>query len=360
MIQEFAVHEVEPTAIERDVTEYWDMGIWHKASELGLAGIPWSDQYGGAGADYLSYIIAIEELCKVDAAFGVALATHCSLVSLPIYTFGTEEQKLKYLSALAAGSMIGANCYAESGSSYETECMHTTAVLQGDEWVLNGTKHFIVNGEYAKIQLVFAQTDPHANERGISAFIVENPSPGLTIGKKINKMGIRSCSATDIHYEECRIPKENLLGQVGDGYLIAALALNGWWNAVGAGALGIAQGAFDRAIAYAKGREQFGKSISKMQAIQFKLADMATQIDAARLLIYQTAWYADNGIFNSQEGAMAKQFASDMAMEVTIHAIQIHGGYGYMREYAVERYMRDAKFMQMDEGIHNLIIRSEW
>ncbi|WP_442600825.1 acyl-CoA dehydrogenase [Paenibacillus sp. KN14-4R] len=354
MIREFAIHEVEPTAIERDETERWDMTIWKKMADLGLTGIPWPEKYGGAGADYMSYVLAVEELSKIDASVGVTLSAHCSLASWPVYQYGTEDQKQKYLRPMAEGKWMGAYCLTETGSGSDASNMKTTAALLGDEWVLNGTKIFITNGGHADVFIVFAQTEPALQHKGITAFIVEKDTPGLTIGKKEKKMGIRSSSTTQVIFEDCKVPKANMLGQLGEGFKIAMKTLDGGRSGIAAQAVGIAQGAFDLAIKYALQRVQFGKPISKMQAIQFKLADMATKIEAARLLTYQAAWREDQGLAYGCSSAMSKLFASDTAMEVTTEAVQILGGYGYIREYGVERFMRDAKITQIYEGTNEI------
>jgi alkylation response protein AidB-like acyl-CoA dehydrogenase len=354
MLAEFALNECEPTAAQRDEEERFDMGIWHKMAELGICGIPWPEEYGGAGADYLSYVIAVEELSRVDASIGVTLSAHTSLAGWPVYKFGTEAQKQTYLRSMASGKSMGAYCLTEPGSGSDAAQMSTTAVLDGDEWVLNGSKIFITNGGCADIYIVFAQTDLKLKHKGIAAFIVEKDYPGFSVGKKVRKLGIRSSSTTEVVFDHCRVPKGNLLGQVGEGFKIAMMTLDGGRNGIAAQALGIAQGALDHAVGYAKQRVQFGKPISKLQAIQFKLADMATKIEAARLLTYQAAWREDQGLPYGLQSAMSKLFASDTAMEVTVEAVQIFGGYGYTREYPVERYMRDAKITQIYEGTNEI------
>ncbi|MEK4536396.1 acyl-CoA dehydrogenase [Peribacillus sp. FSL K6-1552] len=354
MVREFALNECEPTAAQRDEEEYFDIKIWHKMAELGLCGIPWPEEYGGAGADYLSYVIAVEELSRVDASIGTALSAHTSLAGWPVYKFGTEHQKRKYLRAMAEGKNMGAYCLTESGSGSDASGMRTTAVLDGDEWVLNGSKIFITNGGYADIYIVFAQTNSTLKHKGISAFIVEKGFPGFSVGKKEKKLGIRSSATTEVIFEDCRVPKDNLLGQVGEGFQIAMMTLDGGRNGIASQAVGISQGAFDNAVAFAKDRVQFGKPISSLQAIQFKLADMATKIEAARLLTYQAAWREDQGIPYGLQSAMSKLFAGDTAMEVAVEAVQVFGGYGYTREYPVERYMRDAKITQIYEGTQEI------
>jgi butyryl-CoA dehydrogenase len=354
MVREFAVNEIAPTAGIRDEEESWDMGIWNKLAELGLTGIPWPEEYGGANADFLSYVLAVEELSRVDASIGTCLSAHCSLAGWPVYRYGTEEQKQKYLRGMAEGKWIGAYCLTEPNSGSDSAGMKTTAVLQGEEWILNGSKTFITNGGYANIYIVFAQTNPELKHKGITAFIVEKDFDGFIVGKKEKKMGIRSSPTTEIIFDHCRVPKENILGNVGEGFKIAMSTLDGGRNGIAAQAVGIAQGALDHALAYAKERVQFQKAISKQQAIQFKLADMATKIEAARLLTYQAAWRENQGISYGLQSAMSKLYAGDTAMEVTTEAVQIFGGYGYTKDYPVERFMRDAKITQIYEGTNEI------
>lgn len=296
MVREFAKNEVAPTAAERDEEERFDREIFNKMAELGLTGIPWPEEYGGIGSDYLAYVIAIEELSKVCASTGVTLSAHISLASWPIYKFGTEEQKQKYLRALATGEKLGAYGLSEPGAGSDVSSMKTRAVLDGDHYVLNGSKVWITNGGEAEIYVVFAVTDPEKKHKGISAFIVEKGTPGFSIGKKEKKLGIRSSPTTELIFEDCRIPKENLLGQEGEGFKIAMMTLDGGRNGIAAQAVGIAQGALDAAVEYAKGRVQFGKPIAEQQGVGFKLADMATAVEAARLLTYQAAWLESNGL----------------------------------------------------------------
>ncbi|MGX1901313.1 acyl-CoA dehydrogenase [Thermolongibacillus altinsuensis] len=354
MVRDFAKNEVAPTAAERDEEERFDREIFNKMAELGLTGIPWPEEYGGIGSDYLAYVIAVEELSKVCASTGVTLSAHISLASWPIYKFGTEEQKQKYLRALATGEKLGAYGLSEPGAGSDVSSMKTRAVLDGDHYVLNGSKVWITNGGEAEIYIVFAVTDPEKRHKGISAFIVEKGTPGFSIGKKEKKLGIRSSPTTELIFEDCRIPKENLLGQEGEGFKIAMMTLDGGRNGIAAQAVGIAQGALDAAIEYAKGRVQFGKPIAEQQGIAFKLADMATSIEAARLLTYQAAWLESNGLPYGKESAMAKLFAGDTAMKVTVEAVQIFGGYGYTKDYPVERFMRDAKITQIYEGTQEI------
>ncbi|MDA5108199.1 acyl-CoA dehydrogenase [Brevibacillus thermoruber] len=354
MIRDFAENQVAPTAAERDEEERFDRSIFEQMAELGLTGIPWPEKYGGAGADYLSYVLAVEELSRVDASIGVTLSAHVSLASWPIYKFGTEEQKQKYLRPLAEGKKLGAYCLTEPGSGSDAAGMRTTAVRDGDHYVLNGTKIFITNAGEAEIYIVFALTNPELKHKGITAFIVEKGMPGFTMGKKEKKLGIRSSLTLAVNFEDVRVPVENVLGEEGQGFKIAMMTLDGGRNGIAAQALGIAQGAFDHALAYAKERHQFGKPIASLQAIQFKLADMATKIEAARLLTYQAAWLEDQGLPYGKASAMSKVFAGDIAMEVTTEAVQVFGGYGYTREYPVERFMRDAKITQIYEGTNEI------
>lgn len=354
MVRDFAEKEVAPSAAERDEEERFDREIFDKMAELGLTGIPWPEEYGGIGSDYLAYAIAVEELSRVCASTGVTLSAHTSLASWPIYKFGTEEQKKKYLVPLARGTKIGAYGLTEPNSGSDAGGMKTTARKVGDKYILNGSKIFITNGGVADIYIVFALTDPEKRHRGTSAFIIEKDFPGFKVGKKESKLGIRSSPTTEIIFEDCRVPAENLLGEEGQGFKIAMMTLDGGRNGIAAQAVGIAQGAFDLALNYAKERVQFGKPIIENQGISFKLADMATNIEAARLLTYQAAWLESEGLPYGKASAMAKLFAGDTAMAVTTEAVQIFGGYGYTKEYAVERMMRDAKITQIYEGTQEI------
>ncbi len=354
IVREFAEKEVAPTAAERDEKEEFDRALFDKMAELGLTGIPWPEEEGGVGADFLSYVIAVEELSRVDASVGVTLSAHISLASWPIHKFGTPEQKERFLRPLAEGKKLGAYGLTEPGSGSDAAGMRTTAVRDGDSYVLNGSKIFITNGGEAEIYVVFAVTDPEKKHRGITAFIVEKGTPGFSFGKKEQKLGIRSSPTLEILFDNCRIPAENRLGDEGEGFKIAMMTLDGGRNGIAAQAVGIAQGALDAALAYAKEREQFGKPIAAQQAIQFKLADMATRIEAARLLTYQAAWLEGQGLPYGKASAMAKLFAGDTAMDATVEAVQIFGGYGYTREYPVERMMRDAKITQIYEGTNEI------
>ncbi|UOK57954.1 acyl-CoA dehydrogenase [Bacillus sp. OVS6] len=354
MVRDFAKNEVEPTAAERDEEERFDRALFDKMAELGLTGIPWPEEYGGIGSDYLAYVIAIEELSRVCASIGVTLSAHTSLAGWPVFKFGTEEQKQKYLKPMAQGEKIGAYGLTEPGSGSDAGGMRTTAKLNGDHYVLNGSKIFITNGGIADTYIVFAVTDPESKHKGTSAFIVEKDFKGFSVGKKESKLGIRSSPTTEIIFEDCIVPKENLLGQEGEGFKIAMMTLDGGRNGIAAQAVGIAQGALDASVAYAKERQQFGKPIAMQQGIGFKLADMATTVEASRLLTYQAAWLESEGLPYGKESAMSKLFAGDTAMKVTTEAVQVFGGYGYTKDYPVERYMRDAKITQIYEGTQEI------
>jgi butyryl-CoA dehydrogenase len=354
MVRDFAKNEVAPSAAERDEEERFDREIFDKMAELGLTGIPWPEEYGGIGSDYLAYCIAVEELSRVCASTGVTLSAHTSLAGWPIYKFGSEEQKQKYLKPMAQGEKIGAYGLTEPGSGSDAGGMKTTARLDGDHYVLNGSKIFITNGGIADIYVVFALTDPESRQKGTTAFIIESDFPGFSVGKKEKKLGIRSSPTTEIIFEDCRVPKENMLGKEGEGFKIAMMTLDGGRNGIAAQAVGIAQGALDAAVDYAKEREQFGKPIALQQGIGFKLADMATSVEAARLLTYQAAWLESEGLPYGKESAMSKLFAGDAAMKVTTEAVQVFGGYGYTKDYPVERYMRDAKITQIYEGTQEI------
>ena len=359
MVRDFAEKEVQPSAEERDETETFSREIFDKMGELGLTGIPWPEEYGGAGSDFISYVIAVEELSRVDASTGTTLSAHISLAGWPLFKYGSAEQKKKYLEPLALGEMLGAFALTESTAGTDVGGAQTTARLDGDSYVLNGTKTFITNAGEAEVYLVFAMTDPAKKTRGMSTFILEKDTPGLTFGKKERKMGLRSSPTLEVILEDCRVPRENLLGQEGEGFKIALSTLDGGRNGIAAQAVGIAQGALDEAVAYAKSREQFGQPIANFQAISFMLADMATKVEAARLLTYQAAFLENEGLPYGKASAMAKLFASEAAMAITTKAVQIFGGYGYTRDYPVERFMRDAKITEIYEGTseaHRMVI----
>ena len=354
MVREFAKKEIAPKAAHYDHTEEFPWEIIRKLADLGLMGIPIDEQYEGAGLDAVSYMVAIEEISKCCASTGAIVAIHTSAGALPFLMFGTEEQKKKYLPDLASGRKIGAFALTEPNAGSDAGRVATTAVLDGDSYVLNGTKCFISNGGPAETYLVFASVDKSKGLKGITGFIVEKGTPGFTIGKKEEKMGIRASATSELIFENCRVPKENLFGKEGEGFKIAMITLDGARIGIGAQAVGIAQGAYEEALQYSKVREQFGKPIAANQAVAFMLADMAIQIEAARQLVYYAASLKDAGLAYGKEAAMAKTFASDIAVKVALDAIQVMGGYGYSREYPVERMLRDAKITQIYEGTNQI------
>ena len=350
MIRRFAEKEVKPLAAEIDEQERFPIETVRKMGKIGLMGLPVPVKYGGAGGTNQLYSMAVEELSRVCATTGVILSAHVSLCAAPIMEMGTEAQKEKYLPKLCSGEWIGAFGLTEPNAGTDASAQQTVAVLDGDEWVLNGTKIFITNAVYASIYIVIAMTDKSQGTRGISAFIVEKGTPGFSIGTKERKMGIRGSATCELIMDNCRIPKDNLLGKVGKGFGLAMKTLDGGRVGIASQALGIAQGAMDETVKYTKERKQFGRSISKFQNTQFQMADMETKIQAARLLVRNAAFKKDNGVPYSVDAAMAKLYASEVAMDVTNKAIQFHGGYGYTRDYPVERMMRDAKITEIYEG----------
>ena len=350
MYREFAENEVKPLAEEVDETEEFPVETVKKLGKLGMMGIYFPKKYGGAGGDVLSYAMAVEEMSKVCGTTGVIISAHTSLCCAPIFEHGTEEQKMKYLPDLLSGRKIGAFGLTEPNAGTDASGQQTTAVLEGDHYVLNGSKCFITNGTVADTMVVFAMTDPKAGNHGISAFIVEKSFPGFSTGKKEKKMGIRGSSTCDLIFEDCIVPKENLLGKEGKGFKIAMQTLDGGRIGIAAQALGLGEGAVNEAIKYTKERVQFGKRISQFQNTQFQLADMQTKVDAARLLIYRAAQAKQDGEKHSHLAAMAKLFASDTASDVTRRCLQLIGGYGYTRDYPFERMMRDAKITEIYEG----------
>jgi len=350
LFRDFAQNEVKPFAQEVDETEVFPRATVEKMQKYGLLGIDVPKEYGGQGCDTLAYVMAIEEISKVCGTTGVILSAHTSLCCGPIKKFGTEEQKQKYLIPLANGQKLGAFALTEPNAGTDAAGQQTKAVLDGDEWVLNGSKIFITNGKEADTYVVFAMTDKSLGTKGISAFIVEKGTPGFTFGTKEKKMGIRGSSTYELVFTDCRIPKENMLGKEGEGFKIAMMTLDGGRIGIAAQALGIAAGALEAAVAYVKERKQFGRALAKFQNTQFKLADMATRVEAARLIVYKAAMAKDTQKKFSVEAAMAKLFAAETAMAVTTEAVQLLGGYGYIREYDVERMMRDAKITEIYEG----------
>lgn len=349
LFRDFAVNEVEPLAQEIDEQERFPVETVEKMKKYGFMGIPFSKEYGGQGCDNLTYILAVEELSKVCGTTGVILSAHTSLCCDPINTYGTEEQKQKYLPMVTKNS-LGAFGLTEAGAGTDAAGQQTKAVLNGDHYVLNGNKIFITNASYADVYIVMAMTDKSLGTKGISAFIVEKDFPGFSIGKKELKMGIRGSATCELVFEDCIVPKENLLGKEGQGFKIAMKTLDGGRIGIAAQALGIAQGAIDETVKYVKERKQFGRTISKFQNTQFQLADMQAKVDASRLLVYRAACSKDEGEAYGVHAAMAKLIASETAMDVTTKAVQLHGGYGYTRDYPVERMMRDAKITEIYEG----------
>lgn len=354
MVQEFVKKEIAPNAAHYDHMEEFPWDNIKKMAALGLMGIPVPEAYEGTELDTVSYMLTIEEISKACAAIGAILAVHTSAGTMPILLFGTEAQKQKFIPPLANGEKVGAFALTEPGAGSDASRVTTTAVLDGDDYVLNGTKCFITNGGAAETYVVFASTDRTKGVKGITGFIVEKGTPGFVIGKKEEKMGIRASSTTELIFENCRISKENLLGKIGEGFKIAMVVLDGARIGIGAQAVGIAQGAYEEALQYAKVREQFGKPIAAQQAVSFMLADMAIEIEAARQLVYHAAALKDAGRPYGKEAAMAKTFASDVAVKVALDAVQIMGGYGYSREYPVERMLRDAKITQIYEGTNQI------
>ncbi len=350
MVREFAANEVKPLAADIDEQERFPMETVEKMKKIGFFGIPVPKQYGGQGGTNQIYTMAVEELSRACATTGVIVSAHTSLCVAPILENGTEEQKMKYLPKLASGEWLGAFGLTEPNAGTDAAMQQTTAVLDGDEWVLNGNKIFITNAGYAHVYVIFAMTDKSLGTKGISAFIVEKDTPGFTFGKKEKKMGIRGSATCELIFENCRIPKGNLLGKEGKGFPIAMKTLDGGRIGIASQALGIAQGAMDETIRYTKERKQFGKTIAAFQNTQFQMAELETKVQAARLLVRSAAYKKDNGIPYSADAAVAKLFAAQTAMEVTTKAVQFHGGYGYTREYPVERMMRDAKITEIYEG----------
>ncbi len=350
MVRDFAKNEVEPLAADIDQEHRFPVETVEKMAKYGLMGIPFPTKYGGAGGDELSYSITVEELAKVCASTAVIVSAHTSLCCWPIYKYGTEEQKMKYLPDLTAGKKLGAFGLTEPNAGTDASGQQTRAVLDGDEWVLNGAKCFITNGGYADVFVIMAMTDKSQGNHGITAFIVEKGDEGFSIGKTEDKMGICASSTTELIFQNCRIPKDRMLGGLGKGFKVAMSTLDGGRIGIASQALGIAEGALEVTIEYMKQRKQFGKKLAQMQALQFVVADLATRIDAAKLLVYRAACTLDAGQPYGVAAAMAKLFAAETAMEVTTKCVQLHGGYGYTKDYPVERMMRDAKITEIYEG----------
>ena len=348
--RDFAINVLKKGVIERDEKQMFPKEEIKQLAELGFMGMMVDPKYGGSGMDTLSYVIAMEEISKIDASASVSIYVNNSLVCWGLEKYGTEQQKEKYLKPLATGEIIGAFCLSEPEAGSDATSQRTTAENKGGYYLLNGTKNWITNGSTATIYLVIAQTDASKGHKGISAFIVEKDWEGFVIGKKEDKLGIRGSDTHSLMFSDVKVPLENRIGEEGFGFTFAMETLNGGRIGIAAQALGIASGAYELALAYSKERKAFGKPISQHQAIQFKLAEMATQIEAARLMVIKSAWLKDQGKDYAHASAMAKLYASEVAMNVTIEAVQVHGGYGYVKEYHVERLMRDAKITQIYEG----------
>lgn len=359
MVRDFAQNELGPIAAQIDEEQTFPHDTVKKMGELGLMGIPFPESLGGAGMDYMSYTLAVEEIARVCGSTALTLAAHISLGCWPIYAFGTEEQKKKYLPQLCSGEWLAAYGLTEPQAGSDAGATQSTAVLDGNHYVLNGTKQFCTNGSYAQTVVVSAVTDKSKGTKGISCFILEAGTPGFTVGKAENKLGCRGSNTVMLHFEDCKVPKDNLLGKEGEGFKQMLATLDGGRISIAAMALGLAEGAYEAALAYAKERKQFGQPLTKFQSMQFKLVDMLTQIEAARHLTYWASVLKDQGRPYIREAAMAKLFASEAASRVCLQAIQIHGGYGYTRDYPVERMFRDNKLTEIGEGtseIQRLVI----
>ncbi len=362
MVRDFAEKEIRPHFMEWDESQEFPVHIFKKLGELGLMGVFIPEEYGGSGFGYFEYITVVAEIAKVCGSIGLSVAAHNSLCTGHIYYHGSEEQKKKYLPKLASAEWIGAWGLTETGTGSDAGGMNTTAVLDGDQWVLNGSKNFITHGKSGDIAVVIARTGEKGASNGTSAFIIEKGTPGFSAGKKENKMGMRASETCELIFNDCRIPKENLIGVVGEGFKQAMQILDGGRISIGALSLGIAKGAYEAAVKYSKEREQFGQPISKFQSIAFKLADMATEIEASELLLYQAAYLKNNKKKMTKESAIAKYYASEVAVRTTNEAVQIFGGYGYTKDFPVEKFYRDAKLCTIGEGtseIQKLVISRE-
>lgn len=362
MVRDFAEKEIRPNFMEWDESQEFPVHIFKKLGELGLMGVFIPEEYGGSGFSYFEYITVVSEIAKVCGSIGLSVAAHNSLCTGHIYYHGSEEQKRKYLPKLASAEWIGAWGLTETGTGSDAGGMNTTAVLDGEEWVLNGSKNFITHGKSGDVAVVIARTGEKGSSNGTSAFIIEKGTPGFSAGKKENKMGMRASETCELIFNNCRIPKENLIGVVGEGFKQAMQILDGGRISIGALSLGIAKGAYEAALKYSKEREQFGQPISQFQAIAFKLADMATEIEAAELLLYQAAYLKNSKKKLTKESAIAKYYASEVACKVANEAVQIFGGYGYTKDFPVEKFYRDAKLCTIGEGtseIQKLVISRE-
>lgn len=357
--REFAEAEIKPNVMKWDEAQHFPRDLFKKMGELGFTGVIFPEKYGGAGLGYIEYVTVIEEISRIDGSIGLSIAAHNSLCTNHIFQFGNEQQKNKYVTPLASGEKLGAWALTEPDSGSDASGMKTTALNKSDRWVLNGSKNFITHGNSADICLAIAITNREMRSKGISAFVVERGTEGFIAGRKENKLGVRASETTSIIFQDCSIPQDNLLGELGHGFINAMQVLDGGRISIAALALGIAQGAYESALKYSLERKQFGKPIYEFEAIQFKLADMATQIDAARLLTMRAAWMKDSGRNTTKESAMAKLYASEAAVRVSEEAVQIHGGYGYTKDYPAEKYWRDSKLCTIGEGtseIQRLVI----
>ncbi|MCF6137951.1 acyl-CoA dehydrogenase [Pseudalkalibacillus berkeleyi] len=362
MIREFADEEVAPGAEQRDKEKRFPVEIYKKLGELGLMGLPFPEEYGGGGADAVSFAIVVEELSRACGSAGITYSAHISLGGAPLHMFGTEEQKQKYLTPICTGESMGAFGLTEPNAGSDAGGTETTAVKDGDEWVINGSKCFITNASYAKNLALTAITDRDGGKKEITAFIVNTDSPGFKVVDNYEKLGLNSSNTTELILEDVRIPEENMLGKRGNGFRQFLMTLDGGRIGIGAMGVGIAQAAYEKALAYAQERKQFGQSLSKFQATQFKLADMAMKIELARTQVYKAAWLKDQGRKFAKEASMAKLYASEICMEVCTEAIQIHGGYGYMKDYHVERFYRDGRLLEIGEGtseVQRMVIARE-
>lgn len=358
-IQDFAAREIKPFMMDWDEKQTFPVDLFHKLGAMGFMGVLVPEAYGGSGLDYHDYIRIIEEISKVDSSIGLSVAAHNSLCTGHILAFGNEAQKKKWLPKLASGKWIGAWGLTEHNTGSDAGNMATTAILYGDEYIINGSKNFITHGKSGNIMVVLARTGETGDKHGVSAFVVERGTPGFSSGKKENKLGMRASETAEVIFDNCRIPKENLLGEIGDGFVQALKVLDGGRISIGALSLGIAKGAYEAALKYSKEREQFGKPISKFQAISFKLADMATEIEASELLLHKAAFLKNEGRNLTKLGAMAKMYASEVCVRVSDDAVQIHGGYGYTKDFPVEKFYRDSKLCTIGEGtteIQKLVI----
>ena len=354
MVRDFAEKEIAPRAKEIDETDRFPDDLFRRMGELGILGLPFPEEYGGSGGEYTSMVIALEEIARVSGSMAITLDAQTSLCCEPIYLFGTEEQKQKYLVPLAKGEKIGAFGLTEPQAGSDAGATRTHAVRDGDEWVINGQKNFITNGSIADVVVITAKTDPEKGTRGISSFIVEKGTPGFQPGRDEKKMGLKGSVTSELFFEDCRIPADNLLGKENEGFKQFLVTLDAGRVAISAMAVGLAQGAYERAVAYAQERVQFGQPIVKFQAVQWMIADMATEIEAARLMVQRAAWMRERGMRFTKEAAMAKLFATDMSERACRKAIQIHGGYGYMQEYEVERMYRDQRLCAIGEGTNEI------